>query len=218
MGKPVEESKASCDAGRARIESDLADIRRSRRRRWLWWPVIPLAAVAILLVIGTGLTLTQASREAKIPWAAAEVAALAQGVTAFRGDVGSFPPDNLGSLRGWPTFDGDETLAYHLGRRFMIRAGSFGPYVSMTPERLSDVDGDGFMEFRDPWGGVYVYALRTPAPVATQSKTPPRLFDIASPGPDGLLGGEMVPGKGYVPATTPEGKAAEADNVASWGK
>ena len=66
--------------------------------------------------------------------------------------------------------------------------------------------------FRDPWGGVYVYAQRTPAP----GEDPPRPFDIASPGPDGLLGGEMVPGKGYVPATTPEGKAAEADNITSW--
>jgi len=214
MGKPVEESKASCDPDRARIEAELADIRRSRRRRWRWWPAIPLAAVPTLLIIGVGLTLIKANRRAKIPWAAAEVAALAQAVTTFRSEVGSFPPD---CRRGWPTFDGDETLAYHLGRSFVTKTGqSFNAYISMTPERLSDVDGDGFMEFRDPWGGVYVYSLRTPAPGATQSKTPPRLFDIASPGPDGVLGGRMVPGKGYVPATTSEGKAAEEDNVTNW--
>ena len=142
---------------------------------------------------------------------------LAQALATFRQEVGAFPPDDLGSRRGWPTFDGDETLAYHLGRSFTTKAGqSFDPYVSMTAERLSDVDADGFMEFRDPWGGVYVYALRPPAPGVSDGEAPPRFFDLASPGPDGVLGGEMVPGKGYVPATTPEGKAAEADNVTNW--
>jgi hypothetical protein len=198
------------------VQTEIEEVRASRRswwRWWRWWPAIPLAAVAILLVIGLGLTLIRARREAKIQWATAEVAALARGVTAFRRDVGSFPPDDIALRGGWPTFDEGETLAYHLGRRFMIKTGqSFGPYVSMAAERLSDVDGDGFKEFPDPWGGAYVYSRRMPAP----DENPPRFFDIASPGPDGVLGGTMVPGKDYVPAATPQGKAAEADNVTNW--
>lgn len=38
-------------------------------------------------------------------------------------------------------------------------------------------------------------------------------FDVVSAGPDGVLGGAMVPGTGYVPAATPEGAAYEQDNV-----
>lgn len=195
------------------MRTEVEEIRRPRRSWWRWWPAIPLAAVAIFLVIGIGLTLIRARREAKIQWAAMELTAIGRALMTFRKEVGTFPPDDLALRGGWPTFDGDETLAYHLARRFTTKTGrSVNMYISVTEERLSDVDGDGFKEYRDPWDGVYVYALRKPAP----GENPPRFFDIASPGHDGDLGGQMVPGKGYVPATTPEGKAAEADNVTNW--
>ena len=213
MQELLDKATASSDPREAQLEAELAEIRRSSRDRWRWWPLIPLVAVALLLVVGTGLTLIRAQRVAKTQWAAKEVTELVQAVTIFRSEVGSFPPD---CRTGWPTFGVDETLALHLGLRFMTGAGGVGPYMSMAADRLSDVDGDGFMEFCDPWGGAYVYALRTPAPGAANTGSPPRLFDIASPGPDGVLGGRMVPGKGYVPATLPEDIAAEADNITSW--
>lgn len=195
------------------MQTEVEEVRRPRRSWWRWWPAIPLVAVAILLVVGIGLTLIRARREAKIRWAAVELAAIGRALMTFREEVGAFPPDDIALRGGWPTFDEGETLAYHLGRRFMIKTGqSFGPYMYMAAERLSDVDGDGFEEFPDPWGGAYVYVLRKPAP----GENPPRFFDIASPGPDGVLGGVMVPGTGYVPATTPAGKAAEADNITNW--
>ena len=43
-----------------------------------------------------------------------------------------------------------------------------------------------------------------------------RRYDLANPGPDGVLGGEMIPERGCDAEATPEGKAAAADNVTSW--
>jgi len=145
-----------------------------------------------------------------------DVQCLVVSVERYYADLGSYPPDDIVPIGGSAENAFSESLVHYLGQVQRQHGRAVGPYMEFSEDRLTDSDTDGFMEFRDPWGGVYVYALRTPAPGAIKSKTPPRFFDIASPGPDGLLGGEMVPGKGYVPATTPEGKAAEADNVTSW--
>jgi hypothetical protein len=212
VGKSQDEVGPPRDPQAADLEAELEEIRKSRRKRWRWWPAIPLVGVGILLVIGVRLTLIRTRQRAMIRLAAAEATAFDLGAVTFRRDVGVYPPDDITVMGGSARLGGSEVLVHHLMRRFMTKAGMCGPYVSVRDDRLSDEDGDGFEEFRDPWGGVYVYAQRTPAP----GETPPRFFDIASPGPDGVLGGTMVPGKGYVPATTPAGKAVEEDNVTNW--
>jgi hypothetical protein len=143
--------------------------------------------------------------------ALAQLSSLARAIEFYRTGLGRYPSDDIVLAGGSAEHGTNEVIHYYL-REHSDGEHIFGPYFGFKEEHLTDADGDGLLEYRDPWDGVYVYAHRTPAP----NEIPPRFFDIASPGPDGKLGGRMVPGKGYVPATTPAGKAAEADNVTNW--
>jgi len=134
----------------------------------------------------------------------------------YHADFGAYPPDDITAAGGSAENASGEALVHYLGQVQRKEGHAFGPYMEFSEDRLTDSDEDGFKEFRDPWGGPWLYAQRPPSPDAAEADATSRGYDIASPGPDGLLGGQMVPGKGYVPATTPEGKAAEADNVTSW--
>ena len=131
-------------------------------------------------------------------------------------DFGAYPPDDMKSVGGSAENASSEALVHYLGDELPRENRTIGPYMRFREDRLTDSDADGFKEYRDPWGGLWLYARRPPLPDAVKGDRPLRRYDLASPGPDGKLGGRMVPGKGYVPATTPEGKAAEADNVTSW--
>ena len=184
------------------------------------WPSIVSAVVGVVfaLVIIAGLVSTCTYWPRKNPKlsARADIRTFSIGLAAYHRDLGEYPPDDITAIGGSPEYGMSEALVHHLGRRLLKGRDSYGPYVHFKTRQLTDEDGDGFEEYHDPWGGLYLYARRPPPSDASDGKALPHGYDIASPGPDGVLGGRMVPGKGYVPATTSEGKAAEADNVTSW--
>ena len=169
-------------------------------------------ALALAIIAGFNTTCRSGLVRPHERVAAVDITTFAMGLATYQRDLGAYPPDDITSAGGSAEDGANEVIHYYLGRKHVVGVHFYGPYVTFKVIRLTDEDADGFLEYRDPWGGVYVYAQRTPAP----NENPPRFFDIASPGPDGVLGGTMVPGTGYVPATTPAGKAAEADNVTNW--
>ena len=106
----------------------------------------------------------------------------------------------------------NEVLVYYLTRPQTTAKGVLvNPFMGLGPGRLIDADGDGFMEFLDPWGGLYLYAENASHKKPTGMN--PASFDLVSPGPDGVLGGTITPASGYVPATTPGGITAGADDI-----
>ncbi|MHC4253393.1 MAG: hypothetical protein ACYS9X_30110 [Planctomycetota bacterium] len=190
----------------------MVDWCEARSRRGI--SVSEVLGLAFVLAIIVGLVTTCLFGSRKLPRRAAgvDIMTFAMGLAAYHRDFGAYPPDDMTAIGGSAEDGANEVIFCYLGRKHRVGESFYGPYVTFKPRQLTDEDSDGFQEYRDPWGGVYVYAQRTPAP----GEKPPRFFDIASPGPDGGLGGRMVPGKGYVPATSPAGKAAEADNVTNW--
>ncbi len=131
---------------------------------------------------------------------------------AYYRDLGAYPPDDVESVGGATEYGTNEVIHYYLGRKHLVNENFYGPYASFKESRLTDEDQDGFPEYRDPRGCLYLYVRREDWPQGGAS----RGYDLVNAGPDGILGGRMVPGKGYVPATSPEGKAAEADNITNW--
>lgn len=148
----------------------------------------------------------------------ADITALKIGLVQYRRDWGAYPPDDIAvaAVGGSAPNEMNEALVHFLCRRIVRGASTYGPYVEIGEGRFDDSDGDPFPELRDPYGNLYQYAEN--ASHATPTGVNQRSYDIVSPGHDGALGGTISPATGYVPATTAEGKAAEADNITNWGK
>jgi len=186
------------------------------------WPSVfnMIVGVAFALAIIAGLVtpLLFGSTKPHGLRARADIKCFTVGLAAYRRDVGAYPPDDITAIGGSAEYGMSEALVHYLGKRLSKGSDFYGPYVHFKTRQLTDKDADGFQEYRDPWGGPWLYARRTPSSGTPDGETPPRGYDLASPGRDGDLGGRMVPGKGYGPATTPEGKAAEADNVIYHGR
>jgi len=144
--------------------------------------------------------------------AVCEVACLAVALDNYERSFGAYPPDTMPEATCSAEHQASEVLVRYLTTAIGIGELRCGPYYDGVPDaRLTDSDSDGFRELRDPWGGTYLYALKDiQGKVLTVND---RFYDIVSAGPDGELGGTMVPGTGYVPAATPEGKASEQDNI-----
>ena len=107
-----------------------------------------------------------------------------------------------------------EVLVHYLARSHSKDGCVYGPYVQIAEAQLADRHDDDFPEYNDPWGNMYLYAENKSHEKPTGMN--PKSFDLVSPGPDGELGGTISPATGYVPATTPAGKAREKDNIANW--
>jgi hypothetical protein len=176
------------------------------------------AVVFVVLVVGYFVARALPRRVRPNRLARQQVKCLAVSLDHYVKDLGEYPPEDIVVIGGSAEHGMSEALVHYLGQPLSLKGKTQIEYFRMRDTLLTDEDTDGFKEYRDPWGGAWFYAREALAPGATQSGKAPRFFDIASPGPDGKLGGQMVPGKGYVPATTAEGKAAEADNVTNWGK
>jgi type II secretory pathway pseudopilin PulG len=143
-----------------------------------------------------------------------DIKAMEIGLAQYRKDWGAYPPDDIAVAGGTAPNEMNEALVYFLNRKIIKNASTYGPYSEFRESRLVDSEPDGFPELRDPYGNLYQYAEN--ASHATSTGANPKSYDIVSPGHDGLLGGTISPATGYVPATTPAGKAAEADNITSW--
>jgi len=191
------------------------DGRAGPERRSDGFTLVELVVVMAILVILAGLTSSVAFvvlRRSRAGVASSDITALEMGLAAYRQHLGAYPPDDVGSGANGM----NEALVYHLCRKLTRGMNTYGPFAEIGEDRLRDSEGDGFRELRDPWGNLYQYAEN--ASHSTPTGANPRSYDIVSPGPDGEFGGTISPETGYVPADTPEGKAAEADNVTSWGK
>ena len=127
---------------------------------------------------------------------------------------GAYPPDDI-TLVGGSTENGmGEAPVFFLGTGQEKYGRRFGPYLEFESKHLTDKDGDGFRELRDPWGNLFLYAENKSHEKPTGMN--PKSYDLVSPGPDGELGGTISPATGYVPAATDAGKARERDNIANW--
>ncbi|MHC4504601.1 MAG: hypothetical protein ACYTFI_14955 [Planctomycetota bacterium] len=132
----------------------------------------------------------------------------------YREDLGAYPPDDITLASGSAENGMSEVLVQYLARPCLKDGCVYGPYMLFEEARLTDQDDDGFQEYRDPWGYLFLYAENASHKAPTGMN--PKSFDLVSPGPDGELGGSIGPATGYVPATTPAGKAREKDNIANW--
>ena len=177
--------------------------------------VVVIAILMILsgLIFGAGRAIYLRSLDSGTR---ADIKCFTIGLAQYRKDWGAFPPDDSALAGGGAPDEMNEALVHFLCRRIVRSASTYGPYSEISNKRFEDSEPDGFPELRDPYGNLYRYAEN--ASHATPTGVNPRSYDIVSPGRDGRLGGTISPATGYVPATTPEGKAAEADNVTSWGK
>ncbi|MHC4504602.1 MAG: prepilin-type N-terminal cleavage/methylation domain-containing protein [Planctomycetota bacterium] len=146
----------------------------------------------------------------------AEIDALSSALEVYRLQLGSYPSDDITRVGGSPANGPSEVLVYYLHRRLPKGANRYGPYMKFKAAKLVDSDGDGFPEYCDPYGNPYVYAEN--ASDRPPGGVNPGSFDIVSRGPDGVLGGTISPATGYVPATSPAGKAQEKDNITNWGR
>ncbi len=143
-----------------------------------------------------------------------DIATLTMALNYYQKELSAYPPDGIAAAGGSGEHGANEALVFYLGRKHKVGANYYGPYMEFKKERLTDEDADGFREFRDPWGGLYLYAEN--ASHATPTGMNAESFDIVSAGRDGELGGTISPATGYVPATTREGRAREKDNVTNW--
>ena len=132
-------------------------------------------------------------------------------ITRYYLDVGTHLPDDITLVGGSAENGMSEVLVHYLSRTQVKGGRSFGPYIELEKARLTDEDNDGFQEYRGPWGNLFLYAENKSHEKPTGMN--PKSFDLVSPGPDGELGGTISPATGYVPATTPAGKAQEKDNI-----
>ena len=90
-----------------------------------------------------------------------------------------------------------------------------GPYVHADDLTLTDSDGDGYPEIRDPWGHLLVYhPFRTHD---ASDRVGGGSFFLGSPGQDGEIGGALDSCLGYVPSTTARGAKLERDNITNLG-
>lgn len=148
--------------------------------------------------------------------ASVDVKILTMALAAYQRELGAYPPDDITGVGGSTEHGMNEALVFYLGRKHVKGYNCYGPYMEFRKAHVTDDDNDGFKEFRDPWGNLFLYAENK------SHKTPtgmnPESFDLVSPGPDGELGGTISPATGYVPAATPEGKAREKDNITNWGR
>lgn len=135
-------------------------------------------------------------------------------IRGYRLEVGARLPDDIALVGGSPENGMSEVLVHHLNRTQVKDGRRYGPYVELEKARLTDEDNDGFQEYNDPWGGLYLYAENASHEKPTGMN--PTSYDLVSPGADGELGGTISPATGYVPATTPAGKAREEDNITNW--
>lgn len=175
-----------------------------------------LIVAAIILVLTTIVAAALLSVGGARKVAMAEIKSLSMAIEAYRHELGAYPTDDAVALGGTPEHRMSEALVHHLGRRITKGANSYGPYMLFREKRLTNADTDGFPEYPDPWGRPYLYAENASEP--TRPGMNPASYDLVSAGLDGELGGAISPATGYVPASTPEGKECEKDNVTNWGK
>jgi prepilin-type N-terminal cleavage/methylation domain-containing protein len=177
-----------------------------------------LVVMAIILVLAGMLTAAAFALKnmGMTKGAKADIQAIGVGLAAYRRDFGSYPPD-FGMGAGGP--DGvygemNETMVYYLGSKLVRGLNTYGPYVQFKESKLTDEDNDGFHEYRDPYGNLYIYAENASQanPVGHNQKT----YDLVSPGEDGLLGGTISKDTGYVDATMEPFLAQERDNISNW--
>lgn len=176
--------------------------------------MIVIVIIAILAGISYGVISALRARTLR-GLTTVEIQTLGANLDLHRNQLGAYPPDDITLVGGSAENGTSEALVYYLRRKLKKGGNTYGPYMEFKKARLEDRDGDGFPEYSDPYGNPYVYADN--ASEATPTGMRPRSYDLASPGPDGELGGTISPATGYVPAASPAGKAQEKDNITSWG-
>jgi prepilin-type N-terminal cleavage/methylation domain-containing protein len=121
-----------------------------------------------------------------------DISSFTMGLAAYKRDFGAYPPTDTA---GWcpgaaidpPAPNGywrNEMLYYYLGLKHKKGVNFYGPYVTFKTKRLRDFDGDGFLEYGDPFGGLFEYGL-----VLDASSGAVVRYEIVSPGYDDKLGG-----------------------------
>jgi hypothetical protein len=138
----------------------------------------------------------------------------------MRNPLGGFgyPPDNYvpsDASRTWTPENGmSEALVYYTCSKLNKGLHQYGPYVKIDRNGIVDLDGDGYPEYQDPFGSLYLYAEN--ASDSAQPGVNRNSYDLVSSGFDCQLGGTMSPSTGYVPASSPQGQVYERDNVSNW--
>jgi len=166
--------------------------RRKRRRSpgRGGFTLIELMVVMAIMLILAGLitsTIFVFKRIMQRKGAKVDISTFTMGLAAYKRDLGSYPPVDIGGAQ----YSANEVLHYYLGRKHLKGANYYGPYVTFKTRRLRDADGDGLLEYPDPFGGYYEYGLVTEVATGEVLR-----YEIVSPGYDGEMGGEWDIGGG----------------------
>jgi len=196
----------------------------NRRGYLRGFTLIELLVVVSIIMILAGLLSVAAFavlRRARSKAAKADIESFVMALSIYQRDLGAYPPDDAIPEQTWdtgqtPEHRSNEALVYHLTRKLKKGLNWYGPYLALKKERLRDDDNDGFEEYRDPFGNLYLYAENASFPGCEGRN--PKSYVIVSPGEDGKLGGTFDTTHGYRDATTDLGKAEEADNITNWSR
>jgi hypothetical protein len=169
-----------------------------------------LLPVLVLLVLAV-VPIPPLRRRAVARVTAHEFTGITIALQVYLRDFGAYPPDDITIVGGSSENGPSEVIVYYLCRRHKKGLNLYGPYMEFRKDSLTDEDNDGFEEVRDPLRNLYLYTENASHKKPTGKN--PKSYDLVNPGPDGELGGTISPATGYVPATTPAGKAQEKDNV-----
>lgn len=186
--------------------------------------LIELLVVVSIISILAGLLSVAAMgvlRRARAKAAKADIESFVMALSMYYKDLGAYPPDNAIPETSWdagqtPEHRANEALVYHLTRKLKKGLNWYGPYIQLKKERLSDDDGDGYEEYKDPFGNLYLYAENASFPDCEGRN--PSSYVIISKGEDGKLGGTFDIVHGYRDATTDQGKLEESDNITNWSR
>jgi hypothetical protein len=193
------------------------DAEPSDREGWLARrrPIVLYVLALLLLGLVVGV-IRSARRRATAAATALELAQVTAALKLYWADHSAYPPDDITLVGGSARYGTNEVLVHYLARELKVKGRIRPPYLSISGERLADEDFDGFQEYRGLLGNLYRYAENASHEKPTGKN--PKTYDLVNPGPDGELGGTILPATGYVPAITPKGKAREKDNVTSWSR
>jgi prepilin-type N-terminal cleavage/methylation domain-containing protein len=197
-------------------------------RRSTGFTLLELAvAVAILAILGalSAAVVVDQIRKTEMARTRMEIGSIGSVAELYRGALGAYPPD---TVPGEPEAGSNEALVYWLTREHRRGMNTYGPYLGAKQVLLADTDGDGFPEYRDPFGNLYLYAENASQTAKNEREgvanpevgANPRGFDVVSAGRDGLLGGTISPETGFVEDAAKDANGDGApdgrDDVLSW--
>jgi type II secretory pathway pseudopilin PulG len=186
--------------------------------------LVELLVVVGIMIILAGMLSTAAiifRARMRVRIAKVDIKNLVMALSAYHIDLHGYPPDEYDVLPApYSTLNSNQLLAYHLGRRLRKGPNYYGPYMEFTDARLVD-PGDGYEEYRDPWGELYHYFENQKHyggghPVGQNKRT----YDLISGGPDRKVGGtertDTIETESITWFDWPTDQDAARDDITNW--